>query len=232
MIKLPSIVQGHQNLYEMYERADFIDREEAKLAYSRYNFMMRTIADKYGRPLHDVVAAFCALSPNSDYLGNLRSLVSVLEGLRNETPANLITVSTYNHCKNRAIGYLSGHPFYTPKRGLKTANFYMNILQPDDSSHVTIDGHMVAAYAGRNDLTMKEAGVGKRAYTEIALATNALAGTKGLLPNQVQATVWFARKRSLGVVYDPHFDLFGDPTDRWGIIVPIDALLPYPEKVL
>lgn len=227
MVKLPKLVQGYANLHEMYLRADDVDKREALTAYPRYHEMMRRIADEYGQSLPAVTAAFCALSPNSDYFGNLRSLVSVLKGLRDGAPPDRITVSTYGHCKVRAIAYLQGAPFDTPERGMKTKSFYRNILEPHCPCSVTIDGHIIAAYVADDDLVMKDAGIGKAQYTEIALVISALAVHKGLLPSQVQAAIWFARKRSVGIRYDPRRDMFADESDQWGIIVPIECIRPY-----
>ncbi len=231
MVKLPSPSQGYTHLREMYLRADEVDKREALTAYPRYNEMMRRIANAYGQPLSAVTAAFCALSPNSDYFGNLRSLVSVLKGLQDGTPPHLITVSTYNACKDRAISYLQGTPFDTPDRGLKTKSFYRNILDPECPRSVTIDGHVVAAYIGDDSLTMSNAGIGKTQYADISIVVSALAAHEGLLPNQMQAAIWFARKRSVGIVYDPRRDLFEDESDQWGIIVPLEDIKPYSLKV-
>src|SRR4051812_1436254 len=96
------------NLAAAWEQSDAIDREEGALAYRRYNALMRSIADKHNRQLDRVVAAFVALSPNNDYKSNLRSLVSLLEGLNNGLPIRRITVSSYGHCKRRAASYLDG----------------------------------------------------------------------------------------------------------------------------
>lgn len=231
MVKLPTTSQGYTHLRGMYLRADEVDKREALTAYLRYRQMMWQIASRYGQSLPAVTAAFCALSPNSDYFGNLRSLVSVLKGLQDGTPHHLITVSTYSHCKERAISYIQGTPFDTPERGLKTKSFYRNILEPDCPRSVTIDGHVVAAYIGDDSLTMSSAGIGKAQYAEISIVISALAAHEGLLPNQVQAAIWFARKRSVGIVYDPRRDLFEDKSDQWGILVPLENVKPYDLKV-
>ena len=103
----------------------------------------------------------------------------------------------------------------------------MNLMCPDDPGFVTIDGHMSCAWQGKN-LTMKEAVVKtERGYREIANATKFLANVAGILPNQFQATVWFARKRTAKVKYDPQLDLFGDPC---GICYEVNDLVPYPRR--
>jgi hypothetical protein len=220
-----------ENLTRVYRYADADDRREGKLAYQRYNLTMCTFADKYEFGLDRVVAAFVALSPNNDYHGNLRSLASVLDGIDKGVPLEQITVTTYNHGRDRAYAYLQGtEKFVSPDRGLKTLAFYHNILDPDGTEYVTIDGHMVCAYEGF-DKTMTEAAVRSRKhYYEIAAAVKAIAFADMLVPCEVQAITWFARKRKLGIKYTPQLSLFADPTDKWNTGLDARDVKPYPTK--
>ena len=68
------------NIMMVWERADAIDRYEGIMAYQRYNATMQEIGAAFCFSLESVVGAFCALSPNNDYIGNLRSLVTLLSG--------------------------------------------------------------------------------------------------------------------------------------------------------
>lgn len=217
-----------RNLNLMFQRADKHDREEGMLAYQRYHAVMMTIANKYGVPLPRIIAGFVSLSPNSDYIGNLRSLISVCEGMRDCVPVDQITVSTYKHCRDRAALYLSGQKeFITNTTGQKILNFYHNVLDPFDPKWVTIDGHMVASWRGKN-LTMKEAIIRRKSeYHEIGHAAKQLAFQNFMLPNQYQAIVWFARKRYLGVRYDNQTDIFFQG-DVWRTAQKADDLRPYP----
>src|SRR5260370_516937 len=90
------------NLTSMLNLADRIDIAEGKVAYQRYHILMTKLSRKFSIPLERVVAAFVSLSPNSDYHGNLRSTISVLAGIHNGVDMHQITVSTYNHCRDRA----------------------------------------------------------------------------------------------------------------------------------
>lgn len=217
-----------RNLRHMYGLADEDDLREGKLAYERYNAVMREFADVYDAPLDRTLAAFCALSPNNDYYGNLRSLASVLHGVRHGVPCDRITVSTYKHCRDRAYLYVTGERcFLSTAKGPKIRAFYHNILDPTDTAHVTIDGHMKAAYEGRA-MTMKEAIVRtKGEYQRISDAAKRLARREGLIPNQLQATIWFARKRTERVKYNAQLGLFDDPSDKWGTLVRANEAPPY-----
>lgn len=70
-----------ENLEKMFRQADAIDRAEGLLAYQRYYEVMKSIAEKYNFPVDRVIAVFVSTSPNNDYFGNLRSTVSVLDGI-------------------------------------------------------------------------------------------------------------------------------------------------------
>lgn len=216
------------NLEKMFQQADRYDLAEGLLAYQRYNQLMRGLADKYRFPLNRVVAAFCALSPNNDYFGNLRSAVSVMDGINRDLPLAKINVSTYKHCRDRAHSYLTGSAeFVSPERGLKTLNFYHNILVPSSNRWVTVDGHIKATWLNQN-LTMKEAIVkSRKEYNEIADAIKKLAFNNFMLPNQYQAVVWFVRKRILKVKYNPQPDLLFGADDLWRTLHDINDIKPY-----
>lgn len=212
----------------MLRLADDIDRNEGLLAYARYNELLRAVATKYGFSIEAVIAVFVSLSPNSDYNGNLRSMVSVLEGLNNGLDATDITVSTYGHCKIRAIEYATGRRnFLAETKGPKITNFYHNCLDPLDTRWVTIDGHMSAIWQGKA-MTMREGLIPLRTYREIAAAVKAIAFYHHLIPNQLQAILWFTRKRLFRVKFDPQGDLIDHANgDVWKTLKNVDSIKPY-----
>lgn len=215
---------GVEGLQRFYAMASAVELAQALEAYPSYHYMLNCIATQYKQPLDRVVAAFVSLSPNSDYMGNLRSLVSVLEGLRHGVALEAVVVSTYNHCKQRAWKYLLGElDFVHTTKGKKILNFYHNILEPKNPLWVTVDGHIVAAWYGADNMTMKQALLNARTYEQIKSGVQQLALAEGLVPNQYQAVVWFVRKRFLGIRYDLQYDLF---SDRAGIVW--DRVQPYP----
>lgn len=212
-----------RNLRKLFAQADDTDRRDGSATYLSYNLVIKNFADFYGFPFDRTLAAFVAMSPSSDYFGNLRSLASVLSGLRAGREPNDITVSTYNHCRNRAILYATGQrSFLDTVRGLKIRSFYMNIADPMDAKPVTVDGHISAAWQGLN-LTMREALVRPKHYPVIAAAVRRLAKYEGLIPNQAQAILWLTRKRIMRIKFDAQFDLFSD-----AILVTPDDARPYP----
>ena len=222
---------GIENLARMWAKADRVDIAEGMVAYDRYNIVMRRLAKKYEFPVDIVCAVFVSLSPNSDYVGNLRSTVSVLQGLRSGTPDADIVVSTYGHCKTRALAYARGQSdFLRQTKGLKILNFYHNILSPHSWRYVTIDGHMVAAWRGDDKATMKEALVKPSEYNVIASGVKQFAFFHFIAPNQMQAILWFVRKRVLNIKYDPQLDLLNNSDDAWRTLRDVDGIRPYTKR--
>lgn len=217
-----------ENLESMFRRASNIDLNEGMVAYERYHMVMQKIADRYIFSLPTVIAVFVSLSPNNDYVGNLRSAVSVLDGIRRDIDPAHVVVSTYRHCQERAYAYAMGQrDFLACTQGLKIRSFYHNVLDPQDGRWVTVDGHMSAIWQAKK-LTMKQALVKPRVYDLIRSDIIRLAFRHYMLPNQMQAILWFTRKRVENVVYDPQLRLFGDPSDIWETFRDVNTIHPYP----
>jgi hypothetical protein len=51
-----------------------------------------------------------------------------------------------------------------------------------------------------------------------------------MLPQQMQATLWFVRKRLLNVKYDAQHDLFGSSDDMWKTARDVDEIKPYSKR--
>lgn len=213
----------------IWSRADAVDRRDGAIAYPTYRRMMVEFAEHYGIPLNRVVAAFCALSPNSDYIGNLRSLRSVLRGLQFGDPLGSITVSTYRACLLRAYRFASGAgDFLVETKGPKTRAFYDNILNPETSDRVTVDGHVSAIVRGMTDATMKTAIVKSlQEYRSCERAVTGAAAAVGVPPTTMQATIWLTRKRENRALFAPQLDLFRGS----GLYIPLWDIQPYPSRL-
>jgi hypothetical protein len=224
--------EGVDRLRSWRARADRHDVEEGMVAYFRYNAVMRSFASMYDVPLDRVCAAFCSLSPNSDYVSNLRSLASILEGLREGRSLADVQVATYRHCAARAWAYVNGWcDFLADTKGPKVRAFYLNIMDPTNTVPVTVDGHIAAMWRGKDTATMRDAIVrNQKEYDDIswAIRTNAL--QEFILPNQYQATLWFTRKRVLRIKAELQFDMFLPTDDLWKTNRPAEMVRPYPRR--
>ena len=212
------------NLWSAFKKADDIDYEAGRTAYYKYQVLMKALAKQYGCTIEQATAVFVSTSPNNDYKNNLRSTVSILHGWRHGTPEDRIRISTYNHCRKRALEFLNGKDFLKSTTGPKIRSFFKNIVNPEDPSKpVTVDGHMVGAWSGKKIL-MKDAAVSNFNYEDIAMATRKLADQAGLEPCQFQAIIWFTWKRIHRSVFDQNLDLFGD---HWGLDVDLTKIRPF-----
>ncbi len=121
---------SYENLEVAFRQSDRFDIQAEKVAYEKYNILMSKLSEKYGFTTARVVAVFVSTSPNNDYKNNVRSTVSILEGYKAGRKPEDIKISTYNHCKMRALEYLDGKDFLSNTKGLKIKSFYLNILNP------------------------------------------------------------------------------------------------------
>lgn len=221
------------NVRNYYALADQIDRTEGAKAYFRYHQMFTEISQMYGFTLEQTVAGFSALSPNTDYISNLRSLVSCMVGLNAGTADNDIVVSTYKHGRARALKYLRGEvDFLDVTKGLKTRAFYQNLLDPLKNDRVTVDGHMICVWRGI-DANMKALTIGKKEYRLIESEIIRLAREINLLGHQLQAILWLTRKRVKQIKIEPrnlNFDLFLDGSNMWETYMDPSKIEPYGTK--
>lgn len=221
-----------RRLLETYSRADSIDMEEGRVAYPRYQSVMRGLADYYGYSLSEVTAVFCSLSPNSDYAGNLRSAATLLKAHNQGVEPERAIVTTYNQNKYRAWRYLDGEDFLTLAKGPKIRAFYRNILDPADPEQpVTIDGHMISVWVGRR-LTMVEAvrhrdKLLRKKYEDIANDFRTAAKRVCLTGPQLQSTLWFTWKRINNIIFKPQLKLFAD-RDQWETLQAPEDIHPFP----
>lgn len=217
----------YERLKLAYWQADKIDHAEGLVAYQRYHDLMQSIADKYGSTLYRVIAVFVSLSPNSTYHHNLRSAVSTLKAIQEGVPVEAVQVATYRHCLLRAYAYGTGEAdFFAKTRGPKITNFFHNIMNPADTRWVTIDGHMSALWQGEA-LTMRDALVSLRMYRTIAADVKRLAFEEFILPQQMQAILWFVRKRLLNIGFNSQTDIL-QIGDQWKTARNADDIEPYP----
>lgn len=207
--------------------ADACDMAEGIASYWRYRALMERLADFYRAPLPTVCAVFAALSPSNDYIGNLRSTVTLLRAFNEGRPVERQATTTFYHCQVRAWSYLHGVSFLDTVRGKKIRSFYLNILEPDDPHPVTVDGHGVSAWVGAR-LRMSEVANSKWSYEKVAHDFRAEAFRQFMLPSQFQGVLWLTWKRVNRILFDGQRDLFLPPDD-WKFNLAVESILPFEE---
>jgi hypothetical protein len=220
------------NIKAALKRTDPVDWAEGLLAYTRYHEVITGLAMHYGFRMATGAAVFCELSPSNDYVGNLRSAATLMDGFRRGALLDSLSVTTFNHCKRRAWTYLredSARGFLREHKGApKITNFFHNICAPDSPDHITIDGHMYGIWIGRRQ-RMREAAEARWKYQDVAADFRAVAFSEFILPCQLQAILWFTWKRIHRIIYQPQMCLLR-PTDQWHLIRDPKDIRPYKER--
>jgi hypothetical protein len=217
------------NLFEVFEQCTKSDYEEALGAYYRYNQIMREMSTTYGLSVEIVAAVFSALSPNNDYIGNLRDARKLLQFSRDPMlTIDDFKVSTYGHNKRKAWAVSRGAlPPEEAFPSRKTYNFWKNTVDPSNPHFVTIDGHMFHASRGQkgNVVGSRKANgrtsgalVNEKTYDEISDHVKRIAKVVDLIPNQVQAVIWLTYKRIHGKLYSKQTEFFPSDFVAAGII--------------
>jgi len=161
--------------------------------YRLANRIAKSIANKYKLKIETVVGIVSALSPGINWKQNIIDTIELIE------KENEAKVTTYNQNKLKALDILFSDSidldiykyfFLKKKCGWKTANFYLNILNPNDKTAVTIDRHILDIFS----LTRKDINTNKK-YLALKAKLIAKAKTHNLIPCQYQAIIWKCHKR-------------------------------------
>ena len=143
-------------------------------AYPKYHRITANVAALYGYSPRVGAAIFAALSPNNDYLGNLRDKRKAWDIVCGADPLDLIIA-------------------------LKTRSFFLNVANPDDPWPVTVDGHLTNIWNGKRQGLVGLRERNPRLYETIASAVRDLARSYGWLPNQTQGVLWATWRRIHGI---------------------------------
>jgi hypothetical protein len=214
------------NLTRVWDQSTPAERSAGLHAYPDYHRVMAEIAERYNVPHHLVCGVFCALSPNADWLSNLRSAITLVHGWVNDWPESGVTVTTYNANRARAWRIINGEPFTSVFSGLKVNDFYTSICDPTDPRAATIDAHLSNAARGQQN-GVWYSGVSKTEYRKVRAAVQRLAKRNGRLPMQMQATIWFTWKRLHDILAVKEATLFEDCLRPY---IDTRRILPYPQK--
>lgn len=166
------------------------DTETARRAWFRYQRITANIANRHGFAAHIGAGVFAALSPNNDYIGNLRDTTRLLAAAKAKSSIDDFKVSTYGSNKRKAWRIAHGEDPLELIVYPKTRNFYLNIINPLDTQPVTVDGHIYNAWRGERIPLTSAAQKFRRSLYEIVAED-----IRSLVPNVVQGIIWFTWKR-------------------------------------
>jgi hypothetical protein len=137
------------------------------------------IAAKHDSDVDTVAKVLAVTSPLKAWHQNMSITERIISG------ESVWTMPLTKNRKMVASLVLHGGPM--PESGIKTWNFYHNIVDPYGVDHVTIDRHMIRPVLGRVSCSRLE-------YEALAEAVKAAArlGWRdwGAVPSELQATLW------------------------------------------
>ena len=176
-----------------YEKITPKDLKSGLIWYKLANRICKSIANKYNLKIETVAGIMSALSPGISWKENVEDTIELIK------KDNDAVVKTYNQNRLKALDILFSDDldlnvyeyfFLKKKCGFKTANFYLNIINPNDKTAVTIDRHILDIF----NLTPKAINTNKK-YVALKALLIAKALQRNLIPCQYQAIIWKCHKR-------------------------------------
>ena len=193
---------SQENLIALYSKTEQWEREAGRVYYDKQRARLASRADAAGLPLAQVIAAFCALSPNASELSNYIALDACISIVAGKLPEDA-KVMAYPMNRAKALAILRGANIEEMLKGRKVYSFYRNTLDPNDSSYVTVDGHMLGAWCNQRFTLRRNAEIRASEYSVIVEHFRSAAECCCLPAPKFQATLWLAWKRVNRILWSP-----------------------------
>ncbi len=161
--------------------------------YTSQRDRIEKLAKEFGFTLEAGAGAFAVLSPNKRERDTYIDLATCMKHVRDGREGKP-RVCAYPKNRDKALRILSGsHPERVLK-GSKVLSFYFNTIDPKNPLWVTVDGHLVSAWAGRT-LQMKQAGISRGEYAKIREHVMQTAKSVNIVPCQFHSIIWVVQRR-------------------------------------
>lgn len=170
--------------------------EEELVAGAGWYAVAHELALELGEGLTTGAGIIAALSPQISWVGNIAAAQALVSERSHEGAQ---AVGALGDGISKGLRILEGEKPSLVLGGRKVRSFYRNICLPTRAGAVTVDRHAVAIAlngiggASPSDKWLERAGT----YQLIASAYRAESRSLGILPHQLQATVWLAHRREL-----------------------------------
>lgn len=190
-------MDGYQNLEDVLNLSTDRERFEGTFWYVEAAKFSEALADRCGLNKDIVVGIIAALSPRCPWKENV---IEARDLIRSRGKSKTIT---YKSNKKKALAILRG--VARPEdilNGHKVRAFFFNISDPENSTEVCIDTHMICCWFNKSDLgkaflntVFHPRGSRRNTIQEIKEAIISLAHKYHLRPLQIQAIIWITWKR-------------------------------------
>jgi hypothetical protein len=183
------LTQGMRNLLRVYEQASAHEIKHGLTWYRDAQNETRKRLPQLSKSTS--VGVVAALSPQTGWARNIDYAVRLVETGRAPSTHNRMNKARSILAGAKPLSILNGSSAHIGKE----ASFYRNIMAPEKDDHVTIDGHMLAAYMGERIYTSKVPSLSKNQYLFMEQEMLELAHMLGLRGHQLQAIIWLAWRR-------------------------------------
>lgn len=163
--------------------------------YKNANKFATYLSNKHKVDFNKVCAVISALSPACNWVQNKKDAQNMIICFANDLNYQDFNFSTYGQNVAKAWNILNykgfeklEDVFFSLKTGAKTYSFYLNILNPNDTNHVTIDRHAIAIFEGRKNSGSKS--VTPKQYKNIESQYIETAKSLNIIPSSFQAILW------------------------------------------
>lgn len=190
------------NILRFYELATMNEVNEGLDWYNEANKYSKELAARFNMSISQVVGIIAAFSPQTGWQENKRFALTYLINPKNRVKslAQTIKANKIARLKSESDIY---HALSVNNAAWKTKAFFLNILNPDIATDVTIDRHAIACCIQQTNkveaLNDRYAQLTKKQYDFFQIAYVEAAKQLDILPHQLQAIVWtvYRRLRSL-----------------------------------
>lgn len=168
-----------------------------------------TTAYEYDLTYRQVAGVVAALSPGNNWLRNKIDAVNCIVASRSFAGVDGFKSATYGKLnKEKAYRIAQGEDPLLVLRGDKVRSFYSNIVSPNGTEDVTVDGHAIHIALGITDEAIDK--VPKmnaklyvklvEAYKQAAIKINSCSMAQAqVVPSQVQSVTWVIHRVRKGV---------------------------------
>lgn len=189
---------AERNIRKVFDLATPEDLESGRAWYQEAHDFAVGLSIEYTVPVKAVADVIAALSPGIRWESNKRAAAELLQAAFEDRAIPTIPGYRANVEKAWRIAttvHVDGHDWREVLSGPKVTAFSDNILNPPDSTRVTVDVHAISVaeykiYTVKSapKLTPRQYEIYVRAYTKVAKSVN-------LKPSELQAVCWVAWRK-------------------------------------
>jgi len=184
---MKTINKYKRDIIKLFNQTNGENLDNGMTWYKDANIYAKTLAKDFDIPLNKVIGVMAALSPNNKWDRNKIDTRKFLEEPSLDTKVCTFTnqrikamyIYHGTGCEDSILGILNG---------VKTCNFFSNILNHKTCDRVTVD--MWAFRSVGTEEKLKNVPLVTQAYQELATELN-------IVPHQLQAVVWGVIRGSL-----------------------------------